>query len=146
MTGCSTGSSENRSQAQSPTTTTLAPQAFADAVRSQDLDALTATFAADIELFSPVLPDPFVGKDRVTRLFKVLVETFEDIDITHELAENGHYVLSFDARVGSEPIKIVDLLDFDAAGRIKTFTVTARPLAGIEALAVAVAPHLAEIG
>ena len=137
---------KGRSRASGTPSTTLSPEAFADAVRDHDLRALTATFAEDIELHSPVLPDPFVGKARVDRLFAVLIETFEDIEITHELASPGHFALSFRARIGSEPIQIVDLLDFDDSGRIKRFTVTARPLDGINALAVAVAPHLAEIG
>jgi SnoaL-like domain len=130
----------------STTSTTLPPRAFADAVRARDLNALTATFADDVQLYSPVLADPFVGRDRVSRLFAVLVATFQDIDIPHELVSEGHFVFSFHARVGTEPIEIVDLLDFDETGHIKTFTATARPLAGIQALAAAVSPHLAEIG
>jgi hypothetical protein len=35
---------------------------------------------------SPVLPEPFVGRDRVERLFAVLVDTFEDIEITDEIS------------------------------------------------------------
>lgn len=145
MTGCASSGAESAGEA-GTTSTTLGPKAFANAVRNHDLEALTATFADGIELYSPVLPDPFVGKARVDRLFDALIKTFEDIEITHELESPGHFALAFHARVGTEPIQIVDLLDFDAAGRIKTFTVTARPLDGINALAMAVAPHLAEIG
>ncbi len=138
--------SAERSQASRATPTTLAPRAFADAVRARDLDALTATFADDIQLYSPVLAGPFVGRARVSRLFGVLVTTFQAIHITHEFTADRRFALSFRTRVGSEPIQIVDLLDFDETGHIKTFTVTARPLAGVQALAAAVSPHLAEIG
>ena len=147
MTACGDTTDGNRSQGSGPTsTTTLAPQAFANAVRARDLDALTATFADNIQLYSPVLTDPFVGRARVTRLFGVLIDVFQDIRITHEFVAPGRYALSFHARVGSEPIQIVDLLEFDRTGRIETFTVTGRPLAGVQALAAAVAPHLPSIG
>jgi hypothetical protein len=145
MAACSSTDAAG-SRASGTTSTTLGPAAFADAVRANDLEALTATFAEDIELYSPVLAEPFVGRERVSRLFGVLIETFDDIRITHELDSTGTFVLSFHARVGAEPIQIVDLLDFDESGHIETFTVTARPLAGVNALAAAVAPRLAEIG
>lgn len=137
------------SQAAGPaasTATTMAPAAFAEAVRAGDLEAMQAAFADDIELYSPVLADPFVGRDRVERLFAVLVETFEDIEVTDEISSSDRFVLAFTARVEGEPIQVVDLLSFDDEGRIATFVVTARPLAGIQALGAAVAPHLAEIG
>lgn len=149
MTACGDSNdraSAERSQASRHTPTTLAPRAFADAVRARDLDALTATFADDIQLFSPVLAEPFVGRARVSRLFGVLVTTFQAIHITHEFTADRRFALSFRTRVGTEPIQIVDLLDFDETGHIKTFTVMARPLAGLQALAAAVSPHLAEIG
>lgn len=126
--------------------TTMAPNTFAEAVRAGDLDAMQAAFADDIALYSPVLPDPFVGRDRVERLFAVLVETFEDIEVTDEISSTDRFVLAFTARVDGEPIQVVDLLSFDNEGKIETFVVTARPLAGIQALAAAVAPHLADIG
>jgi SnoaL-like domain len=145
LTGCGSAGDGTHAEAASRPPT-LPPQAFADAVRAGDLDALKATFADDIRLYSPVLTEPFIGRDRVDRLFDVLIETFRDIHITHELRARGQYALSFTARVGSEPIRIVDLLEFDESGHIKTFTVTGRPLAGVQALGAAVAPHLAEIG
>jgi len=123
----------------------MAPKTFADAVRAGDLEAMQAVFADDIELYSPVLADPFIGRDRVERLFAVLVDTFEDIEVTDEISSSDRFVLAFTARVEGEPIQVVDLLSFDDEGRIATFVVTARPLAGIQALGAAVAPHLAEI-
>jgi hypothetical protein len=129
----------------SGSTGALRPTAFRDAVATRDLDALLATLADDVELYSPVLIEPFVGYTRVSRLFGVLVDVFEEIEITDDYEAEGRYALSFTARVGSEDIRIVDLLRFDDEGKIKEIIVTARPLAGIQALAAAVAPHLPEI-
>jgi hypothetical protein len=147
LTGaCAGGQAADKSEEHMTTTTTHPGKAFRTAVERKDLDGLVAMFAEDIELYSPVLPDPFAGKERMRRLFGVLVNTLEDIEILDDFSSADRYVLSFRARVGTEPIHIVDLLTFDRHGLIQTFVVTARPLPGIEAFAMAVAPHLAEIG
>jgi SnoaL-like domain len=127
-------------------TFSVAGAEYTRAVRAANVDRITALFASDIVLRSPVLSDPFVGRARVTRLFGVLGQTFRDIHVTDTYARRNRFVLMFDARVGETRIEIVDLLRFDRAGQIVRFTVTARPLAGIQALAAEVAPHLAEIG
>ncbi len=149
MTACGgapgAGSESDRSSP-AATPTTLAPGAFADAVRARDLEAIRATLAEDIELYGPVFAEPFVGRAQVGGLFGVLLEAFDGVEITDEVASGGRFVLRFRAEVGGEPIEVVDLLSFDDDGRIETFTVTARPLAGIQALAAAVGPHLPELG
>jgi hypothetical protein len=147
-TSCSDGSGSAGSDPgePAPTATTMAPRAFADAVRAGDLQAIQATFADDIELYSPVMAEPFVGRDRVERLFTVLVDTFEDIEVLDEAESSSRFILFFDARVNGEPLQVVDLLSFDQHGKIETLVVTTRPMAGTQALAEAVAPHLAAIG
>lgn len=150
VTGCGgasdAGSGSDRSSPAAPTSTTLAPGAFADAVRARDLDAIRATLAEDIELYGPVFAEPFVGRAQVGGLFGVLLEAFEGVEIIDEVVSGDRFVLAFRAEVGGQPIEVVDLLSFDDDGRIETFTVTARPLAGIQSLAAAVGPHLPELG
>ena len=124
----------------------LPPTAFADAVRAHDIDAIAATLAPTVALESPVLVAPFVGRPRVTRLFRVLGGIFRRIKIVESATGRGRYVLHFRTTVAGTPLEIVDLLRFDTRGRIDRITVAARPLPGIEALAQAVSPHLAEIG
>jgi hypothetical protein len=139
LVACGDGRSSSDGAESSPLT------AFRDAVAARDLDALIGTFADDIRLYSPVLSDPFVGRDRVARLFGVLVNVFQDIQIENEFRSNDRYALAFHARVASEEVLVVDLLRFDAEGKIEEFVVTMRTLPGIQALAAAVAPHLPEI-
>lgn len=142
---------ETDSPRYSVTTTTLSPSAFADALRIRDLNALVATFAEDIELYSPLLAEPLVGRDRVTRVFSILLtDVYDDLEIVDELEDPGSYVVSYDAVIaapeGNQSIHLVDVLMFDDQGRVETLTVTGRPLAGTQALASALAPYLAEIG
>lgn len=119
--------------------------AFRDAVHARDIAAIEALLADDIVFFTPVLDDPIVGRERVARLFHVLDQVFDEIRFVDEHGARDRAALVFAARVGEQPVEGVDLLGFDADGRIATFKVMVRPLAGMQALAAAVAPHLGEI-
>ena len=145
MLACACASSQP-SATRSTGSTALRPAAFADAVRAHDIHGIVATLAPNVELQSPVLVAPFVGRPRVTRLFRVLAGIFLHVRVVDSATEPGRFVLHFRTAVDGTPLEIVDLLHFDSHGRIDHITVTARPLPGIEALAKAVSPHLAEIG
>jgi hypothetical protein len=123
------------------------PQApFRDAVHVRDIDGIIATLADDIVFWTPVLDEPIQGKERVARLFRVLNEVFDEIRFVEEFSNGADAAaLIFNARVGAQPVEGVDLLHFDPEGHIATFKVTVRPLAGMQALASAVGPHLGEI-
>ncbi len=127
------------------TSTTVPPHAFADALRTGDLKALDATLAPNIRFYTPVLATPVVGRERASRLLAVLVATFQDRHITARIHSRRHYALAFDAHIGTQPIEIFDLITFDRTGHIVKFVSHGRPLAGVQALGAAVAPHLAEI-
>lgn len=129
----------------SDTPTTVSAHAFADALRRGDAGALSDVFAENARFFTPVLPDPIVGRTHVLRLVAVLFRTFQDAHITAELQSPSQFGLAFDAHIGAQPIHIFDLITFDTSGRIVTFVSHGRPFAGIRALALAVAPHLAAI-
>jgi hypothetical protein len=75
----------------------------------------------------------------------VLDEVFDEIRFVDEFGSRERAALVFAARVDQQPVEGVDLLAFDASGRIATFRVMVRPLAGMQALAAAVGPRLAEI-
>src|SRR4051794_15770866 len=106
---------------------------FRTAVEKRDLAALDDLFTDDIRLYSPVKFTPFEGKAMVLGLFGVLLRTFEDFryvgefDGTAETSAEGERapseILLFRATVDGKQIHGIDLLQFDAAGRIKEFTV-----------------------
>lgn len=115
--------------------------AFARAVRNHDLDAIGHLFAEDAELHSPVAAEPIVGAENVALVFALLKDILQDIVVTTEIDTEDTFVFGFDARIADEPIRILDLLRFDEDGRIRTFVVHSRPLAGTNALAAAICPH-----
>jgi len=84
----------------------------------------------------------------VRAVFQALQRIFQDVRYTRVLAggsadgappREGMQALVFQCRVGSEEIEGIDIFDLDDQGRIATLTVMLPPLAGIYALAEAMA-------
>ena len=116
--------------------------AFRTAVESQNLDGMIDALADDVVFHSPVTFKPFEGKAAVGMLLGVVFRTFEDFRYTDELDGDEVKALVFKARVGDKDVEGLDLLRFDAEGKIADFTVMVRPLSATMALAEAVGKGL----
>jgi hypothetical protein len=116
---------------------------FRAAIEAGDHAAMVAAFAPDAVLNSPVSFKPFEGREAISQLLAILLETFEDFRYTDEFEGEGKAALVFRARVGDRELEGLDLFRFDAEGRIVELTVMVRPLSGVIALAEAVGPKLA---
>ena len=112
--------------------------AFRAAIEAGDHAGMVAAFAPDAVLNSPVSFKPFEGREAISQLLAILLETFEDFRYTDEFEGEGKAALVFGARVGDR-----ELEGFDAEDRIVELTVMVRPLSGVIALAEAVGPKLA---
>jgi len=119
-------------------------EAFRAAVEAQDRDGMVAALAPEVVFHSPITFRPFEGREAVSTLFGVLLETFEDFRYTDEVDGDGVKALVFEARVGDRQVQGLDLLRFDADGLIADFTVMVRPLTAAMALAEAVGKGLEE--
>jgi hypothetical protein len=124
---------------------------FRDAVGKRDVAAMIATMAPDVELHSPTVSRPVIGRERVRSVFDILVELFEDFEylrsfegglIHHDPAIVSSSALMFRCRVGEEAIEGVDILDIDRSDRIARFTVLIRPMSGLQTLGAAIAARL----
>ena len=120
-----------------------AHDAFRAAVEAGDHDGMVAVLAPDAMLNSPVSFKPFEGREAVSRLFAILLETFEDFRYTDEFEADGKAALVFAARIGDRELQGLDLFRFDAEGQVAELTVMIRPLSAVIALAEAVGPKLA---
>jgi hypothetical protein len=116
---------------------------FRAAVEAGDRDGMVAAFAPDAVLRSPVSFKPFEGREAISGLLAILVETFEDFRYTDEFEAEGKAALVFRARVGDRELEGLDLFRFDEEGQIAELTVMVRPLSAVIALAEAVGPKLA---
>ena len=116
--------------------------AFRKAVEALNLDEMMAPFAEDAVLHSPITHKPFEGRAAIRQILGILLEVFQDFRYTDELDADGVKALVFRARAGDRDLEGIDLIRFDAAGRIVDLTVFIRPRSAIEALLAEVAPRL----
>lgn len=120
--------------------------AFRRAVEARSLDDMMGAFAEDAVLHSPVTFQPFEGRTAIRQLLGILLQVFQDFRYTDELkAVDGTRGLVFRARVGDRELEGIDLIRFDASGRIRDFTVMIRPRSALEALLGEVGSRLAKL-
>jgi hypothetical protein len=120
----------------------MSHEAFRAAAEANNHDAMVDALASDVVFHSPVTFKPFEGRAAVGVLLGVVMRTFEDFRYTDEIDGDGLKALIFKARVGDREIEGLDLLRFDADGKIADFTVMVRPLSATMALAEAVGKGL----
>jgi|SRR3954451_9260905 hypothetical protein len=117
-------------------------QAFRAAVEAQDIDAMSALMADDIEFHSPFAFRPFVGRESVTGVLTGVMNTFEEFEYSDELAEGDTSTLIFNAKVGDKKVQGLDLIRLNSAGQIEELTVMLRPASALMAMGEAMAPKV----
>ena len=104
-----------------------------DVVESRDAAGLPALVAEDAVFRSPAVHTPQVGRDTVvgylTAAFAVLGP---ELVYEREWLGEDSAVLQFRTRVGGLDVSGVDLITWDAEGRIVDFTVMVRPAKGLQ--------------
>jgi hypothetical protein len=121
--------------------------AFRSAVEAEDPDALTGTLAEDVVFRSPAVFKPYEGKQVVEAiLVQGAMQVFEDFRYTDQLEDGDVATLIFEARVGDLVMNGLDLLRFDAEGKVRELMVMVRPLSGLTALAEAMGRRFEELG
>lgn len=120
------------------------PQAVATSLRewhrmiaTGDLAALPALLRADAVFRSPAASRPYHGAPAVALILRTAFGVFKGFVYERQFfTADGHDVaLEFRAEVGDRRLKGIDLIRFDADGRIVDFEVMIRPLSGLQALA-----------
>jgi SnoaL-like domain len=112
---------------------------FRRAAETGDLDALVATLAPDVVLHSPVTFHPYVGREIVAGVLRLVSEAFEGWRCVGELhGEADVEGFVFHTRVGDREIEGLDLLRVAPDGLVTELTVMIRPLSGLVALAQAI--------
>jgi hypothetical protein len=120
----------------------MSHETFRAAAEARNHDAMVDALAQDVVFHSPITFKPFEGREAVGVLLGVVMRTFEDFRYTDEVDGDGVKMLIFKARVGDREVEGLDLLRFDADGKIADFTVMVRPLSAAMALADAVGKGL----
>ena len=100
-----------------------------------DLSDLESIVAENAVFRSPVANTPYPGKQVVCVVLRGAMKVFEDFVYHRELYDEANSVcLEFAARVGDKQLKGIDLIKFDAEGKIIEFEVMVRPATGVMAL------------
>ena len=105
-------------------------------IAAGDLGDLPSLLHPDATFRSPMAFKPYASAKAVNLVLTTAFRVFEDFAYHRELASDDGLsaVLEFSARVGDKELKGIDLIRFDAAGKIVDFEVMVRPLSGLQAL------------
>jgi SnoaL-like domain len=105
-------------------------------IASGDLGDLPALLHPDATFRSPMAFKPYASAAAVNLILTTVIGVFDDFEYHRELASGDglNAVLEFSARVGDKQLKGIDLIRFDADGKIVDFEVMIRPLSGLQAL------------
>jgi hypothetical protein len=120
---------------------------FRAAVEAEDPEALADTLAEDVVFRSPVVFKAYEGKPVVSMILtEGAMKVFEDFRYVEQLEGGGAAALIFNARVGDREVDGLDLLRFDADGKIRELTVMVRPMSGLNALSEAMGREFERLG
>ncbi len=114
-------------------------------VAAKDMSDLAAIVHPEAAFRSPMAFKPYHSAQAVTLIISTVMTVFEDFAYHRELvSEDGlSVVLEFSARVGDKNLKGIDLIAFDADGKIVDFEVMVRPFNGLQALGAEMGARLA---
>jgi ketosteroid isomerase-like protein len=119
---------------------------FRAAAEGKDFSAIDELFADRVSFRSPVVFKPYEGREAIAVILGAVVEVFEDFRYTDQIESGDTAALLFEARVGGRELNGVDVLRFDAEGRIAELMVMVRPMSAVTALAEAMQTKLAAAG
>jgi hypothetical protein len=89
---------------------------------------------------------PYEGREAVAMLLGAVLQVFEDFRYTDQAETGDTAALAFSARVGDRELDGIDLLRFDADGKVREMAVYVRPMSGVNALAAAMQAKLEAAG
>lgn len=108
-----------------------------------DWDKLPNLLADDVTYSNPGDATPLRGKDEIVGSLGLSFSIFDDFEYTrHFNGEEGH-VLEFRGSVGDTPFTGIDIIRFDAAGKIADLVVMIRPITAIMKLGEEAARRMA---
>jgi hypothetical protein len=121
----------------------VAKGVFRKAVESGELDNIVAALAPDVTFRSPVVYQPYEGREAVAQVLGAAVQVFEDFRYVAEVTDGDREMLLFEARVGDRELQGVDLIRLGNDGLVAELIVMVRPMSGMLALAERMRERLA---
>lgn len=94
---------------------------------ARDWDTLPDQLTDDVVFRNPAAFEPYHGKPTMVAILRVVFDVMQDFQYLRHFSNASGYVLEFSARVGDEQLFGVDLIEFNAEGKIIDFMVMMRP-------------------
>ena len=115
-----------------------------EAMKSRDFELMRAQLADDVVLNSPITAAfEFRGADEIVELLRTVRDAYETLEYTDVFGSGDVWAQVFRVRVRGQEMEATDVMRLDENGKVREFTVFFRPLAGLAALAAALAPGVA---
>ena len=114
-------------------------------VAARDLSALPGILHDEACFRSPMAFKPYKSAAAVNLILGTVLTAFQDFTYHRSFASDDglNVVLEFSATVGDKSLKGIDMIAFDAQGRIVDFEVMVRPFNGLQALGAEMGARLA---
>ena len=104
-------------------------------VATGNADRLTPLLSEHIVFRSPVVQSPIPGRTATLLVLTTVVQIFENFRYHREFVAGSHdAALEFGANIGKWQLKGIDLIKFDAQGKMIEFEVMVRPIKALQAL------------
>ena len=115
-------------------------------IESGNMDALDDLFADEVVFRSPVAHTAYPGRTATTLVLRTVNTVFEDFQYHRSFATDDglSVVLEFSANVSGKSLNGIDMIRFNASGKIVEFEVMVRPATGLQALGAAMGAKLAD--
>jgi hypothetical protein len=115
-------------------------------IDARDLSEVASLCAPECVFRSPVAHTPYEGAPLVAQFLQQALQAFSDFAYHRTFLAGDHsVVLEFSARVGDKALKGIDMIRFDADGRMIDFEVMVRPATGLQALGAEMARRMTPI-
>ncbi len=114
-------------------------------VEAKNLGELSSILHPKAVFRSPMAHTPYPSAQAVQVILGNVIQVFENFKYHRELAsaDGLSLVLEFSAQVNGKDLKGIDMVQFDAEGKIVDFEVMVRPMSGLQALGEEMGKRLA---
>jgi hypothetical protein len=121
-------------------------QIWHDMIEKRDLSRLESIVHPEAVFRSPMAYHPYAPAPALILVVKTVMTVFEDFRYQRQFAgdDTQSVVLEFSARIGPKNLKGIDMIRFDAEGKIIEFEVMVRPLNALQALGAEMGARLGQ--
>jgi hypothetical protein len=116
---------------------------FTQALAARDADALIATLAPDVVLYSAVTKTPFEGRDVVADTYRSVLESFEEVRVVDEFESGDAHSFWWEGQIEGRYVAGADRFRLDAEGRVREVTIVGRPMSGVATFVTGIGFRLA---